>query len=43
LPAFKVEGTLILDQLNSRPRKHLGFKTPDEVFVQSLNRAALSV
>jgi transposase, IS30 family len=27
--------------LNYRPRKRLGFKTPHEVFHQSLNRVAL--
>ncbi|MDH6421770.1 IS30 family transposase [Polynucleobacter sphagniphilus] len=34
---------LIQDQLNNRPRKRLGFKTPSEVFTQSLNRVALRV
>ena len=34
---------MIQDQLNSRPRKRLGFKTPNEVFMQSLNRVALRV
>ena len=34
---------MIQDQLNNRPRKRLGFKTPHEVFTQSLNRVALRV
>lgn len=34
---------MIQDQLNNRPRKRLGFKTPSEVFSQSLNRVALRV
>ena len=34
---------MIQDQLNNRPRKRLGFKTPSEVFTQSLNRVALRV
>ena len=34
---------MIQDQLNNRPRKRLGFKTPSEVFMQSLNRVALRV
>ncbi|MDH6299753.1 IS30 family transposase [Polynucleobacter sphagniphilus] len=34
---------MIQDRLNNRPRKRLGFKTPDEVFMQSLNRVALRV
>jgi IS30 family transposase len=34
---------MIQDRLNSRPRKCLGFKTPNEVFMQSLNRVALRV
>jgi len=33
----------IQEELNSGPRKHLGFKTTNEVFMQSLNRAALRV
>jgi IS30 family transposase len=34
---------MIQQELNSRPRKRLGFKTPNEVFMQSLNRVALRV
>ncbi len=34
---------MIQNQLNNRPRKRLGFKTPSEVFMQSLNRVALRV
>jgi IS30 family transposase len=34
---------MIQDRLNNRPRKRLGFKTPNEVFMQSLNRIALRV
>jgi IS30 family transposase len=34
---------MIQDRLNNRPRKRLGFKTPSEVFTQSLNRVALRV
>jgi IS30 family transposase len=34
---------MIQEELNSRPRKRLGFKTPNEVFMQSLNRVALCV
>lgn len=34
---------MIQVELNSRPRKRLGFKTPNEVFMQSLNRVALRV
>jgi len=34
---------MIQAELNSRPRKRLGFKTPNEVFMQSLNRIALRV
>jgi IS30 family transposase len=34
---------MIQDRLNYRPRKRLGFKTPNEVFMQSLNRVALHV
>jgi IS30 family transposase len=33
----------IQDQLNNRPRKRLGFKIPNEIFMQSLNRVALRV
>jgi IS30 family transposase len=29
------------DRINHRPRKRLGFKTPHEVFHQSLKRVAL--
>ena len=32
---------MIQNPLNNRPRKRLGFKTPSEVFMQSLNRVAL--
>jgi IS30 family transposase len=32
---------MIQDRLNNRPRKRLGFKTHNEVFMQSLNRVAL--
>jgi IS30 family transposase len=32
---------MIQQQLNNRPRKRLGFKTPNEVFMQSLKRVAL--
>jgi IS30 family transposase len=32
---------MIQNRLNSRPRKRLGFKTPAEVFRQSLKRVAL--
>jgi IS30 family transposase len=35
------EITMIQNRLNYRPRKRLGFKTPYEVFHQSLNRVAL--
>jgi IS30 family transposase len=34
---------MIETKLNNRPRKRLGFKTPNEVFMQSLNRVALRV
>lgn len=37
------ELNMIQEELNSRPRKRLGFKTPNEVFMQSLNRVALRV
>ena len=33
--------TMIENRLNNRPRKRLGFKTPAEVFHQSLKRVAL--
>lgn len=32
---------LIMDRLNHRPRKRLGFRTPHEVFIQSFNRVAI--
>ena len=32
---------MIENRLNNRPRKRLGFKTPAEVFHQSLSRVAL--
>ncbi len=32
---------MILDRLNNRPRKRLGFKTPNQVFLQSSNRFAI--
>lgn len=32
---------LIMHRLNHRPRKRLGFKTPHQVFIQSLNRVAI--
>ena len=35
------EITMIQNRLNNRPRKRLGFKTPAEVFHQSLKRVAL--
>ena len=35
------EITMIQNRLNNRPRKRLGFKTPAEVFNQSLKRVAL--
>ena len=31
---------MILDRLNNRPRKRLGFKTPNQVFLQSFRRVA---
>ena len=34
---------MIEKQLNHRPRKRLGFKTPNEVFMQALKRVALRV
>ena len=37
----KQELDMILDRLNNRPRKRLGFKTPDQVFLQSLDRVAI--
>ena len=35
------EITMIQNRLNNRPRKRLGFKTPSEVFHQSLKRVTL--
>jgi IS30 family transposase len=35
------EITMIQNRLNNRPRKRLGFKSPSEVFHQSLKRVAL--
>ena len=32
---------MILDRLNNRPRKRLGFKTPNQLFLQSLKRVAI--
>jgi IS30 family transposase len=32
---------MIQQQLNNRLRKRIGFKTPNEVFMQSLKRVAL--
>ena len=32
---------MILDKLNNRPRKRLEFKTPNQVFLQSLKRVAI--
>lgn len=34
---------MIENKLNNRPRKRLGFRTPNEVFHESLNRVALRV
>ena len=34
---------MIQNKLNNRPRKRLGFKTPTEMFHQSLKRAALQI
>jgi IS30 family transposase len=34
---------MIQNRLNHRPRKRLGFNTPDQVFYTSLNRRALRV
>jgi transposase, IS30 family len=31
---------MIMERLNHRPRKRLGFKTPHQVFVQSLKSFA---
>ena len=39
--ATEDEITMIQNRLNNRPRKRLGFKTPAEVFNQSLKRVAL--
>ena len=35
------ELAMIMDRLNHRPRKRLGWKTPHQVFMQSFNRVAL--
>ena len=35
------EADMIMDRLNNRPRKRLGFKTPNQVFLQSLKRFAI--
>ena len=35
------EIVLITDQLNTRPHKRLGFKTPKQMFFQSLHRVAI--
>ena len=35
------ELAIIEELLNNRPRKRLGFKTPYELFTQSLNRVTL--
>jgi transposase, IS30 family len=32
---------MIVDILNHRPRKRLGFKTPHQVFMKFLNRVAI--
>ena len=32
---------MIMDRLNNRPRKRLGFKIPNQVFLQSLERFAI--
>ena len=34
---------MIRAELNSRHRKRMGFKTPNEVFMQSLNHVVLRV
>ena len=34
---------MIEERLNNRPRKRLGFKTPKQVFHESLNRVALHI
>ena len=39
----KEELKMIENKLNHRPRKRLGFRTPHEVFYESLNRVALRV
>ncbi len=42
LSNVKDEGLKIIEeQLNNQPRKRLGFKTPHQVFQESLNRVAL--
>ncbi len=35
------ELTMIVNTINHRPRKRLGFKTPHQVFMKSLNRVAI--
>ena len=35
------ELTMIVNIINHRPRKRLGFKTPHQVFMKSLNRVAI--
>jgi IS30 family transposase len=40
---YDAELRKIKDRLNNRLRKRLGFKTPNEVFMQPLNRVALRV
>jgi transposase, IS30 family len=37
----QAELDMIMDRLNNRPRKRLGFKTPNQVFLQSLKRFAI--
>jgi IS30 family transposase len=34
---------MIQQELNSRPRKPLGFKIPNEILMQSLNHVALRI
>lgn len=41
IPNYSEELAMIMRQLNHRPRKRLNWKTPHEVFMQSLNRVAL--
>ena len=38
---WQQEIDMIMDKLNNRPRKRLGLKTPNQVFLQSLNRFAI--